>query len=245
MKSVHVPQINTRYWAGITMASIFGTNLGDLYAHDSGLGIIGGLPVLAALVALAYFFERRDKSQHEAWYWLAIIIIRTGATNIADYLCGRHYMGIDRVALSVGLALLITALIWQGKSNEKSGLPQTNSKYWIAMLAAGVFGTAAGDALTKSLGDANNIGGVYSSSIMAALLAATLLFGRGGRIQTLYYYWLTICIARTAGTAIADMLAENETLNIGLPICTICTGVIFVAILTLWKPRLTQPQEAT
>jgi hypothetical protein len=245
MKLIHVPQINARYWAGITMASIFGTNLGDLYAHDSGLGIIGGLPLLAALVAVAYFFERRDENQHEAWYWLAIIIIRTGATNIADYLCGRRYMGINRVALSAGLALLITALIWRRNSSEKSGLPQTDAKYWIAMLAAGVFGTAAGDALTKSLGDANNIGGVYASSIMAALLAVTLLFGRGGRIQTLYYYWLTICIARTAGTAIADMLAENETLNIGLPICTIATGIIFLAILTLWKTRLTQAQKTT
>jgi hypothetical protein len=237
MKSIHVPQINARYWAGITMASIFGTNLGDLYAHNSGLGIIGGLPVLAALVAFAYFFERRDEKQHEAWYWLAIIIIRTGATNIADYLCGRHYLGINRVVLSTGIALLMIALMWQRRSNQTEGLPKTDTKYWFTMLAAGVFGTAAGDALTKSLGDANDIGGIYASCIMAILLAISLLLGRGHRIQKIYYYWLTICIARTAGTAIADMLAENSTLNIGLPICTIATGIVFVSILTLWNPQ--------
>ena len=237
MKSIHVPKINSRYWAGITMASIFGTNLGDLYAHNSGLGIIGGLPVLAALVALAYFFERRDEKQHEAWYWLAIIIIRTGATNIADYLCGRHYLGINRVVLSTGIALLIIALIWQRQSNHTDGLPRTDAKYWLTMLAAGVFGTAAGDALTKSLGDADDIGGVYASGIMVILLAISLLLGRGHRIQKAYYYWLTICVARTAGTAIADMLAENATLNIGLPICTIATGIVFVSILTLWNPQ--------
>ena len=80
MKSIHVPRIDARYWAGITLASVFGTNTGDLYAHDSGLGIVGGLPILAAIVAVAYFLEHRDTTRHEAWYWLAIIVIRTGAT---------------------------------------------------------------------------------------------------------------------------------------------------------------------
>ena len=243
MKSIHVPRIDARYWAGITMASIFGTNTGDLYAHDSGLGIIGGLPVLVLLVAMAYFFERRDNSKHEAWYWLAIIIIRTGATNIADYLCGRRYVGINRIELSIGLALFIAAMVWQRTTDQKKGLPQTNARYWIAMLAAGVFGTAAGDALTKALGDSSGIGGVYASSIMAVILAAVLMYGRNGRTQMLYYYWLTVCIARTAGTAIADMLAENETLNIGLPACTLITGVVFVGVLVLWKSR-TQPEPA-
>ena len=111
MKAIHVPQINARYWVAIAMASVFGTNMGDLYAHDSGLGIIGGLPVLAAIVAVAYFLERRDDRQHEVWYWLAIIVIRTGATNIADYLCGRRYVGLNRFALSAGLAVLIAAYV--------------------------------------------------------------------------------------------------------------------------------------
>jgi uncharacterized membrane-anchored protein len=79
------------------------------------------------------------------------------------------------------------------------------------------------------------MGGVYASAILAVIVAALLLFGRGGRIQTLYYSWLTICVARTAGTAIADMLAENESLNIGLVNSTIMTGIVFVGVLVLWK----------
>jgi len=39
MKAIHVPRINARYWYAITLASVFGTNLGDSYSHDSGLGI--------------------------------------------------------------------------------------------------------------------------------------------------------------------------------------------------------------
>ena len=48
------------------MASVFGTNTGDWFAFRSGLGILGGIPILAAIIAVAYFLERRDKTRHEA-----------------------------------------------------------------------------------------------------------------------------------------------------------------------------------
>lgn len=242
MKIIHVPRIDARYWAGITMASVFGTNMGDLYAHESGLGIIGGLPVLAAIVALGYFLERRDNTPHEAWYWLAIIIIRTGATNIADYVCGRRYLGVDRMLFSCALAAFMAVMIYlQRRRNQRPGIPDTDANYWITMLAAGVFGTAAGDAVLRVFGGPSGMGGVYASALLAGLLAVLLLFGRGGRIQMLYYTWLTIGVARTAGTAIADMLAENEKLNIGLVASTIMTGIVFVGVLFLWRSR---PQPA-
>jgi uncharacterized membrane-anchored protein len=231
MKAIHVPQINARYWVAIAMASVFGTNMGDLYAHDSGLGIVGGLPVLAAIIAVAYFLERRDDRQHEVWYWLAIIVIRTGATNIADYLCGRRYLGLNRFVLSAGLAVLIAALVWRRTTAraDKSGLPQTDAKYWLAMLAAGVLGTALGDALQRLMGS------VTASVALTALLIAILQFGRGRRIQTVYFYWLAVTVARTAGTAIGDLLAENKELNIGLNVSTLITGIVFVSVLLFWR----------
>ena len=74
---------------GITLASIFGTNLGDFYAHESGLGIVKGLIVLAVLAGAILLTENRTQSKSEAFYWAVIILIRTGATNIADYLAFR------------------------------------------------------------------------------------------------------------------------------------------------------------
>ena len=37
MKYVHTPLLDARYWTAITLASVFGTNPGDFYAHESGL----------------------------------------------------------------------------------------------------------------------------------------------------------------------------------------------------------------
>ncbi len=237
MKAIHVPKIDARYWAGISMASVFGTNTGDWFAFRAGLGVLGGLPILAAIIAVVFLLERRDEKTHEAWYWLVIILIRTGATNIADYVCGRrHGLGVDRVEFSIGLALFMAFLVFlQHRKNSKPGIPQTDANYWTTMLAAGVFGTAAGDAILAVFGGDEVIGGVYAAALLAAIFGLLLLFGRGGRIQMLFYTWVTICVARTMGTAIADVLANNRSLNMGLTVSTVFTGIVFIAVLVLWK----------
>lgn len=61
MKQIHTPRVDARYWTAITLASVSGTNLGDFYAHESGLGIIKGLAVLALLAAIAFVIEHRDR----------------------------------------------------------------------------------------------------------------------------------------------------------------------------------------
>ena len=102
------------------------------------------------------------------------------------------------------------------------------------MLAAGVLGTALGDALQRL------IGSVTASVALTALLIAILLFGSRRRIQTVYFYWLAVAVARTAGTAIGDLLAENKELNIGLNVSTLITGFVFVSVLLFWRsaPKL-------
>src|SRR5579859_3631939 len=146
MQARHLPAIAPRYWAAITLASIFGTNMGDLYAHESGLGLLGGLPILLALFVAAYVAERKDRLTHDAYYWLCIIIMRTGATNIADYMAGRRGLGIDRLVLSIGLGVAVALFAWMAARNadhdRPKGLPDTNALYWVCMLTAGVFGTA-------------------------------------------------------------------------------------------------------
>ena len=239
MQAKHVPTIDARYWAGITLASIFGTNLGDFYAHASGLGLIGGLPILAVLFLATGAVERFDRFRHDAYYWLCIIIMRTGATNIADDLAGRGGLHIDRVVLSIGLGIALAAsALWAAHAARSTDgpaarkiVPDTNPRYWAAMLVAGVFGTVLGDLFERLVGEgAAAIG-------LAVVLAAALLLFRKGSMNAVLAYWLTVGAARTAGTAIGDWLAENKAIDIGLPLCTLITGAAFVAVLLLWRGR--------
>ncbi len=233
MKRIHVPRIDARYWAAITLASIFGTNLGDLYAHESGLGIGLGLVVLAAIVVVAMLVERMENMAHEVWYWFAIIIIRTGATNIADYLAFR--VRVPLLVLTLGLAALIALFGWLSvrSANEgtkaDSSLPSTNASYWVAMLGAGVFGTVLGDICSHWVGKG-------AASLGLDLLLALALFARSrASAKTVALYWLTVAVARTAGTAMGDWLAETKELHIGLPLSTLITGIAFSATLLLWR----------
>jgi uncharacterized membrane-anchored protein len=239
MQIQHMPKVDMRYWSAIAMASLFGTNLGDLYAHDSGLGLIGGVPVLAALAALAFLIERRDSAPREAWYWLLIIIIRTGATNIADY--GKHQM--PYVVFGAILTILLIGFVAvslkahdraEQIAEERRGMPKTGVAYWCAMLSAGVFGTFFGDVAQKLIGQ-----GTASIVLLAALIGALALWRAQGA-NRIWLYWLTLAVARTAGTAMGDFLAENEALGIGLPIATLITGTIFLLILFVWPLRRTE-----
>jgi uncharacterized membrane-anchored protein len=235
MQIQHMPKVNARYWSAITLASLFGTNLGDLYAHELGLGIVRGIALLAVLAAGVFMVERRDDAPRELFYWLVIIIIRTGATNIADYF--KHQ--ITWPAFSAILAVLMAGTAWAStrrkdkaeREAEANGMPKTGSIYWTAMLTAGVFGTFFGDVASKLVGKG------YASIGLGLLLICTLALWRRHGVNRLWLYWLAVATARTAGTAMGDWLAETKALGIGLPLSTLITGTVFILILVLWPRR--------
>ena len=225
--------IRDSYWTAITLASVFGTNLGDFYAHESGLGIVKGLSVLAVLAAAVFGIEHFEKRRHEAYYWLVIILIRTGATNIADYLAFR--VRVPPVALTLSLVAplcffgFFTHRAARAVAEGSRALPKTDAAYWLAMLTAGVFGTVVGDICEHAMGEG------VASVVLTSVLLGVLLAGGRRATQMIATYWAIVAVARTTGTAIGDWLAENHLLHIGLSMSTLLTGVAFVAVLVLWR----------
>jgi uncharacterized membrane-anchored protein len=84
MQQRHLPTLGARYWTALCLASVFGANMGDFFARNLGLGHVYGLPFLALALAIVTISERFDRSVHQVYYWTAIIIVRTAATNVAD-----------------------------------------------------------------------------------------------------------------------------------------------------------------
>src|ERR1700681_1791401 len=153
MQQKHLPMLGARYWAALCLASIFGANMGDFFARNLGLGHVDGLPFLALALAVVVIGERFDRSVHQVYYWTAIIIVRTGATNFADFACGD--VKLPRLLVIAGLAAILAValfaswqLVWRRQS-DKSNAPDTVLRadlgYWISMFVAGSLGTVIGD----------------------------------------------------------------------------------------------------
>jgi uncharacterized membrane-anchored protein len=233
MKVEHMPNLGVRYWCALILASIFGANTGDFLSDVLGLGHLAGLPVLAALLGLVFLLERHDRKPHHAYFWAAIIVIRSAATNIGD-------MGHDLhlspwvAAMTLASVLILTLLVWAGVHRAKDpGQPGPGSLsamplYWWAMLVAGALGTVLGDFCSYDLG----LGNLGAALALGALLVCLFAWGRNGRLAALGLYWLTVVVIRSAGTAAGDLLAHGV---FGLPLSTLVSGLAFVALLNTWR----------
>jgi uncharacterized membrane-anchored protein len=240
MQKKHVPSLGPRYWTALCIASVFGANMGDYFAKELGLGHVRGLPILAALLAAIFLIERHDRLVHHAYYWLAIIVVRTAATNLADFFAGD--MKLEKGWVMLGLTILLVAIVFLARflasrpaSAQQNGngadLPTTDAYYWASMLTAGTLGTVLGD--FSSFG--SGLGLQNSTITLCVLLGAWFFFGRG-LLRVIPYYWFSIVLVRGAGTAVGDYLA-NRSLGVGLPLSTLFTGLLFLVVLILWRPR--------
>src|ERR1700722_17752320 len=241
MQVKNLPAITPRYWAAILVASMCGANTGDFLSHNLHLGHTRGLLPLAALFLIILWAERRARIATEAYYWLAIIVLRTAATNLADL--GTHDLKLGYAIIESGLtALLIFFLLIDrapvpsnvssvlSESGQRPNLPATNPTYWLAMLTAGTLGTASGDFVADVLGLGLGLGSVALAAIFAAMLLVSWQFGAMSKP----WYWASIVAARTAGTTLGDLLASRHGLDLGLPLSTTLTASTLAIIVLFW-----------
>jgi uncharacterized membrane-anchored protein len=196
MQSFHLPTPGPRYWVSLCIASIFGANMGDFFAGNIGLGHLDGLPFLAMALAIVMIAERFDRLTHQAYYWVAIIIVRTAATNFADFACSD--LKLPRLAVMAGLAIILALALWYswqtvwrgsgGKTNQTLPVLRADLRYWICMFIAGTLGTVIGDYSSHNLHLDDGGAALLLSPIVAAVpertkrpvvLAAILLVDRG------------------------------------------------------------------
>ena len=223
------PDLGPRYWAALCLASIFGCNTGDALATDAGLGHWRGLPLLAGAFALTLLGERRVARPHEAWYWLAIVIVRTAATNLADLVV--HDAGVPYPMVFVILAaVILVVMVIAARRAPAERPPVADGVFWTGMLAAGILGTACGDDLASARGGF----GLDAASIATSLatgLALAIRATPGLRVAATF--WTAVVVIRTAGTNLGDLFAHHITLNAS----TVATGATLAILLLLWPSR--------
>jgi uncharacterized membrane-anchored protein len=234
MQPNHLPALGARYWSALCLASIFGANMGDYFARNLGLGHLAGLPLLAAALAIVIAAERFDRMRHQSYYWIAVIIVRTAATNFADFACGD--MKLPRLWVMAALAILLAASVWlswqfawRWLSDKADNVLRADVGYWVCMFIAGTLGTVMGDFCSHNMG----LDDARAAALLSPIVAVLFLIGRQGPLRWLPFYWLTVVAIRAAGTAVGDLISGRHML--GLPLSTAVTGILFVALLVIWK----------
>ncbi len=147
MRYSNTPGVDARYWTSITLASIFGCNLGDclsFYAHWNHW--IGLIPLTIVFWALLVG-ERQSARVTQAWYWAVVIVLRAAATNLADL--ATHTFGWPDPSAICGLVVLQVLVVWpvlprqqHEAASKETGRPATTGWYWLSLLTAGTLGTA-------------------------------------------------------------------------------------------------------
>src|SRR3981189_3494473 len=129
-----VPAIGPGYWASIMIASICGANMGDFIPDVLKLNDLGGLLMLALIFAVIVLANQWSRRGSEAPYWLAILVVRAAATNLADLGIGPIHL--DYITVSACLAALLVAILALRRASSLQpatcGLPRTNRLYRCA-----------------------------------------------------------------------------------------------------------------
>ncbi len=229
MQTRNVPATGPGYWTALSIASVFGANMGDFCSKILHLGHANGLLPLAILFGAILAAERRATAANVAFYWLAVIALRTAATNTGDLLT--HDFAIPYPVAMAGLAALLAGILIlerpSPQARRKTSVPDTNLYYWAAMMVAGTLGTATGDYVADVL----RLGAGGGSLVLCAVLAVVLAARAIGDFTSRASYWITIVAIRSAGTTMGDYLAGRHGLDLGLPISTAATGIVFLTIL--------------
>jgi uncharacterized membrane-anchored protein len=231
-----LPRINAIYWVTLMAASVFGTNTGDYVSDDLHIDHLSGLPWLALLMGAILLLDRGLKLRVPLLFWLAIITVRTAATNIGDAFHGYHLgFGISLPVMSV--AFVAAVAIYRARSGgiAENGAAKVDWAYWLCMTMAGAWGTILGDftsfGLTKP-----PLFPAEATLWLGAVLALIFAGGMGGRLIHGWYYWVAVGMIRAAGTAAGDALAhalEGPDHSL-LPALGISGGIFLILVLVFY-----------
>jgi uncharacterized membrane-anchored protein len=169
--------------------------------------------------------EKLTVRRSAVYFWAAIITMRTAATNVGDAF---HDFGIDyRVSIPLTLGVFVVSVLFYkwatANARSSQGTVTVSPLYWWCMMIAGILGTIGGDFIAFRLGLTAPGAAVAVGILFVASIAA---FAKRDRLLDPTPYWLTVGLARTAGTAGGDSVAHA----LGLPLSTALTGFVFAAL---------------
>lgn len=103
------------YWLAILTSSTLRTAFGNLLAHDTPLGFVGGTLLLVSLLIVVVLLVFFNTVARELLYWLAIILTHPIGATMGNYLTKPEGMNLENIKASLVLILVFIVVIATGK----------------------------------------------------------------------------------------------------------------------------------
>ncbi|UYN94361.1 MAG: hypothetical protein KIT25_20350 [Enhydrobacter sp.] len=242
MQRNHVPQIDRRYWLLLWIATVFGSNAGDLLnSHLIARSAAGvDILVIAALFGVVLLAERHDRSSSHLLYWLAICLIPMMSNELATLSAKVLDLGRVWVVIALILCFVATFLMFRSDamhlvdlnllSRPNAAVPLTDASYWIGMLIASALGTTVSDMLTYEW--AVGARRAALAFVVASLVLLIVVPSTTPR-HRLLFYWVNVTVINAAATACGHVLARDPRLGLGLTTSVALTAALLAVLLAL------------
>jgi uncharacterized membrane-anchored protein len=226
-----VPRVTLDFWLIKLMAVTMGETAADYLAVNLGLGLTGTSIVMASVLAMALFFQFRQK-QYVPWsYWLAVVLISIVGTLVTDNLVDNFGVRLQTTTMIFTLALIATFAAWYAKEKTLSiHSIFTNTReiyYWLAILFTFALGTAAGDLVAEQFQLGYMAAGILFAMIIVSLTLGYYLL----RLDAVLAFWLVYIITRPLGASFGDLLSQPHQYG-GFGLGTVLTSGLFLSVIT-------------
>jgi uncharacterized membrane-anchored protein len=168
------------YWAVIVATTTTGTTLADFADRSLGIGYVGGMTLLFALVLAvlgAWYWVVGSVSvsnihtpRVELFYWVTILASNTLGTALGDFMADDTGLGYEGGALVFSAILAVLAAVYFWTSLSRTLL------FWAAFILTRPLGATVGDLLTKPHAAGGlELGRFTSSAVIAIFIVVCIL----------------------------------------------------------------------
>lgn len=226
-----VPEVTLAFWVIKILSTTVGETGADYLAVDAGLGVGWTSIGMAALLALALFWQMRTKAYTPWIYWLTVVLVSIVGTQITDILTDKLDVSLYTSTAIFSVLLALNFTVWYRTERSLSirdiVTPRREWFYWATVLCTFALGTAAGDLATEALG----LGFTLGVGIFGALIALALLAWRLG-VNSVLTFWIAYILTRPFGASLGDLLTQAKAYG-GLGMGASWTSALFLCVIVL------------
>ncbi len=235
-----VPAVTAGFWLIKILATTLGETGGDTLSMTYDLGylvssIIFVLPLLVLIAA-----QIRIRRFNPWLYWATILASTTAGTTMADF--ADRSLGIGYLGGMTGLLalVLLSLLVWRlamGTISVDSVVsPKAEAFYWITITLSQTLGTALGDWAADDAG----LGYVGGAALFGGALVLLVLLYRFTALSRVGLFWAAFILTRPLGATVGDFLDKplaKGGLDLSRPVATAVLGVAIVVLVALLPQR--------